>query len=271
MTGAGKGRSLIFGCVAATFALAASCRTNHAHTPACPRSTASPNVGQRFSSLRDVFYHYETQGFTMLGKFGESEWPATLVREQSAANEIALVLKNGQVHRYPGYTGYMLKVAYMEDERGGETVVVLRSQEQGGRAPGPSRPGIGRSDADVPGAGSAEQPGVPPEPARPSVIGRQFSSLQELVNYYQAQGFVTTGRFEKAQWPAKVVYEKQAANELTFTLKSGQRHRYTGFAGYLLKVVSLEDEHGRETVVVLRSKEPRFPASQPGRKRPSVL
>ena len=85
--------------------------------------------------------------------------------------------------------------------------------------------------------------------------GRTFTSLPEVFDYYAIQGFVMLGQFPKSDWPARVVYVQDGTNEISFTRKGGPRHTYPGNTGYRLKVVSLEDSSGAETLVVLRSKE----------------
>jgi hypothetical protein len=81
-----------------------------------------------------------------------------------------------------------------------------------------------------------------------------FTGLRQALDYYEAQGFIMLGTFEHSQWPAHVVHQKEATNEIRFLLKTGPPHSYPGYVGYRLRVVSLEDSAGRETVVVLRSK-----------------
>jgi hypothetical protein len=92
-------------------------------------------------------------------------------------------------------------------------------------------------------------------PFAPSDEGRTFTSLPEVFDYYAIQGFVMLGQFPKSDWPARVVYVQDGTNEISFTRKGGPRHTYPGNTGYRLKVVSLEDSSGAETLVVLRSKE----------------
>ena len=89
----------------------------------------------------------------------------------------------------------------------------------------------------------------------PSSKGKTFAALRDAVDHYDSQGFVTQGRFEHSQWPATVVHEKESANEISFALKSGTPHTYSGYEGYRLKVVTLEDAGHGETVLVFRSKD----------------
>ncbi len=84
-------------------------------------------------------------------------------------------------------------------------------------------------------------------------IGRTFSGLRQVSDHYESLGYVTLGRFERSQWPAKVVHQKVSTNEISFQRKRGPRHSYPGHPGYRLKVVALEDAAGGETIVVFRS------------------
>jgi hypothetical protein len=85
-------------------------------------------------------------------------------------------------------------------------------------------------------------------------LGKTFIGLRQVLDYYETKGFIILGSFEHSQWPAKVIQEKEGTNEIRFELKTGPPHVYPGHSGYRLRVVSLEDSAGRETVVVLRSK-----------------
>lgn len=84
--------------------------------------------------------------------------------------------------------------------------------------------------------------------------GLSFSSLKHVVDHYDHQGYLLLGRFESAQWPATIVYEKDDLNEISFVLKNGSPHSYPGYTGYRLKAVALEDESGEEIMLVFRSK-----------------
>ena len=83
------------------------------------------------------------------------------------------------------------------------------------------------------------------------IFKKEYKNSAELVNYYKDYRLV--GRFGN-HWPAKVVREMDAKDEITFTLADGMKHSYTKFDGYKLKVVFLVDKAGQETVVVMRSK-----------------
>ena len=93
-------------------------------------SSTDDEVGRTFADLRQVLDHYEAQGFTLQGRFERSQWPAKVVHQRDATNEITLVLKQGGRHRFPGYTGYRLRAVTLEDASGGETVVVLKSKDR---------------------------------------------------------------------------------------------------------------------------------------------
>ena len=117
-----------------------------------------------------------------------------------------------------------------------------------GHAPVAAQSGLQQIGAD-------RAPG-PQEPfASTSTIGLTFSSLREAFDRYEAQGFLLHGSFENGEWPATVVYEKEASNQIRFVLKNGQPHGYPGNDGYRMKAVALEDRSGGETMLVFRSKE----------------
>ncbi len=84
--------------------------------------------------------------------------------------------------------------------------------------------------------------------------GTSFRSIRKALDFYDDQGFLLLGKFEKSQWPATIVSEKEADDEIGFSLKSGTPHTYAGFFGYRLKVVIFEDSAHEETVLVFRSK-----------------
>ena len=87
-----------------------------------------------FSGIRKAIDHYDDQGFLMLGKFERAQWPATIVSEKEADDEISFSLKSGTPHSYPGYTGYRLKVVVFEDSSHEETVLVFRSKVKRGES-----------------------------------------------------------------------------------------------------------------------------------------
>ena len=102
-----------------------------------------------------------------------------------------------------------------------------------------------------------------PDASAASSEGTVFTGFRKAVDHYDAQGFLLMGKFERAQWPATVISEKEADDEIIFTLRSGTPHRYPGYVGYRLKVVVLEDSSREETVFVFRSKAKRGEREQP--------
>jgi len=67
-------------------------------------------------------------------------------------------------------------------------------------------------------------------------------------------GYVVIGSFGN-HWPARIVTVTEGRGQIGFTRADGVPHAYSGFEGYALKAVFLKDSEGRETIVVLRSKE----------------
>jgi len=108
-----------------------------------------------------------------------------------------------------------------------------------------------------------------PSPA-PSSEGTLFTGFRKAVDHYDAQGFLLLGKFEQAQWPATVISEKEADDEISFTLRSGTPHVYPGYVGYRLKVVVFEDSSHEETVLVFRSKKRAGDPQQPAAEAPPV-
>ncbi len=104
------------------------------------------------------------------------------------------------------------------------------------------------------GTSSVDAPSLPSK-------GKTFATLRDAVDYFDSQGYSIQGRFEHSQWPATVVREKESLNEISFALKSGTPHLYSGYDGYRLKVVALEDAVQDETVLVFRSKVRKVPAT----------
>ena len=117
----------------------------------------------------------------------------------------------------------------------------------------------GRSQAAATPSGHQIRPDRLPAPREPlssaSTIGRTFRTRREACDRYEAQGFVLQGRFENGEWPATVVYEKEAVHAIHVVLKNGQPHGYPGNDGYRMKAVALEDQSGGETMLVFRSRE----------------
>lgn len=73
----------------------------------------------------------QDDGWVRIGEFGKS-WPAVPLREQIAEDSIRFRLASGQVHAYPGYDGYTLRVVFLKAVDGTETVVVFRSEKKRG-------------------------------------------------------------------------------------------------------------------------------------------
>jgi TolB-like protein len=115
--------------------------------------------------------------------------------------------------------------------------------------------------ACISGCASGQRPSPVGGPSAPSSMGKTFAALRGAVDYFDSQGYVIQGRFERSRWPATVVHEKESLNEISFALKSGDPHLYSGYDGYRLKVVALEDAVHDETVLVFRSKDRKVPAS----------
>jgi hypothetical protein len=82
-----------------------------------------------YSSLGEFTRAQEEEGFVVLGMFDDS-WPATIIEEREARDEISFTRANGTPHRYPGYTGYTLKVVRLKGTDGGEGLFVFRSKEK---------------------------------------------------------------------------------------------------------------------------------------------
>jgi hypothetical protein len=86
-------------------------------------------VGQTYDNLDSLIGDQAERGYVKLGLFHEA-WPATVKNVQTAMNEIEFKLKDGGPQKYPGYTGYELKVIRMETKEGKETVAVFRSEKK---------------------------------------------------------------------------------------------------------------------------------------------
>ncbi|MHC4930705.1 MAG: hypothetical protein ACYTGV_00730 [Planctomycetota bacterium] len=82
-----------------------------------------------FSGPGELARAQEEEGFVLLGLFGSS-WPATVVEEKEARDEISFTRADGTPHTYPGYTGFTLRVVRLKGEDGGEVIVVFRSKEK---------------------------------------------------------------------------------------------------------------------------------------------
>jgi len=82
----------------------------------------------RYDNLAALAADQDHAGFVLLGRFDES-WPATVREERTAQDEIEFKRK-GASHKYPGYTGYTLKVVRLESSGGDEFIVVFRSKRK---------------------------------------------------------------------------------------------------------------------------------------------
>ena len=85
-------------------------------------------------------------------------------------------------------------------------------------------------------------------------LGKSYSNFEELKKDQESKGFVFLGKFGDT-WPAEVKEVKIESNEISFELKSGREHRYSGYEGYELKMLRLSADNQEENVVILRSKE----------------
>lgn len=83
-------------------------------------------------------------------------------------------------------------------------------------------------------------------------VGMRYASLDELTGDQQAAGYLRTGRFGN-HWPATVSAINTDNDGISFVRKDGTPHRYSGFAGYRMKVVHLRGPGDQETIVVFRS------------------
>lgn len=91
-----------------------------------PRHDATPRVGPQ--SRADFLSAQQRAGWVAIGYFGE-HWPATEVRRHEDTGSLRFSRADGTPHEYVGFDGYRLRVMFLEDARGRETVVVLRSQD----------------------------------------------------------------------------------------------------------------------------------------------
>jgi hypothetical protein len=89
----------------------------------------------------------------------------------------------------------------------------------------------------------------------PTPAGKQyFETYGEFITYQESLGYLFLGRFQD-QWPAEIIEERTAMNEIAFQLANGAQHQYPDFDGYELKLIRLTTSQGAEAVVVLRSAE----------------
>jgi hypothetical protein len=87
------------------------------------------NSGDSFASYAEFIAHHEREGFVFLGRFDDA-WPATVIDERTAMNEISFMRQNGTRHTYPGYDGYQLKAVRLRTADGHAAIVVLRSKKK---------------------------------------------------------------------------------------------------------------------------------------------
>lgn len=83
-------------------------------------------------------------------------------------------------------------------------------------------------------------------------VGERYASLEELVADQRAAGYLRTGYFGN-HWPALVIEIQTDDDGIRFIRRDGTPHNYTGFEGYLMKVVHLRGPGEQETIVVFRS------------------
>lgn len=95
--------------------------------------------------------------------------------------------------------------------------------------------------------------------AEQSIELPEFPDLASFKKAQQEAGFVVIGNFEKMKiaWPATVVEERTAKDEISFIRADGGKNSYPGFDGYTLKVLRLRGAKGKESVRVYRSKNKR--------------
>jgi hypothetical protein len=98
---------------------------------------------------------------------------------------------------------------------------------------------------------------LPPE-REPSAAPQGLTTESVWLDQQQRAGWVAVGRFG-GHWPAQPVREHADNDGIRFVRADGTPHHYSGFDGYRMRVVFLEDAKGRESIVVLRSREPRGP------------
>jgi len=91
---------------------------------ACGAQTEFADGAAVVSAQRDA-------GFVQLGSFGNARGPLTVVEERTSRDVIEFTRADGTRHRYPGYTGYTLKMVRLEGAGGDELLLVFRSAEKG--------------------------------------------------------------------------------------------------------------------------------------------
>jgi hypothetical protein len=69
-------------------------------------------------------------GWEKLGSFGSLKWPARITMDKRAQDEIEFTTSAGVPHRYPGYTGYELRVVQLLGADGTKGTFVFRSAKK---------------------------------------------------------------------------------------------------------------------------------------------
>ena len=83
-----------------------------------------------FATASEFQAAMKEQGWAKLGSFGDLKWPARMTGGQRAMNEISFRTPDGVPHKYPGYTGYELRVVELSGVDGTKGVFVYRSDEK---------------------------------------------------------------------------------------------------------------------------------------------
>jgi hypothetical protein len=128
------------------------------------------------------------------------------------------------------------------------TPVVNQSSSTQGYEPTRS---MGKS-SETPQAPAPQMLEPPPSPVTSGET--TFKSLSELVAYQKQEGYLFAGRFDDV-WPATVVGEEFAMNEIRFQRANGTKHYWGRVDGYQLKLVRLRTPKGTEAIVLFRSAE----------------
>jgi hypothetical protein len=90
---------------------------------ACGQKTEFETAGEFEKEMTE-------QGWAKLGSFGRLKWPARIVDESKARDEISFRAPDGTPHTYPGYTGYELRVIRLHGTDGSKGAMVYRSKEK---------------------------------------------------------------------------------------------------------------------------------------------
>lgn len=115
-------------------------------------------VGREFANIEEVSSFSDARGFVLGGRFVHSQWPAKVVRIQDDTNGIHFHLKGATLlHDYSGQRLHF-KTVSLEDNDGGETMVVLRS----------------KYSYSV-NSQRVVRPAYPPQPVTPQSLARELS------------------------------------------------------------------------------------------------